>query len=462
MGTTDQCIGTTTTLIDITSGGTWSSSNPAVAAISASTGLLTAISAGTTTISYSIAGGTGCAGVASITDTVSTMPAHAAITGTTNTCAGTTTTLSTTATGGIWSSRSTAIAMVNTAGTVTGVTAGTTYIYYTVSNACGAVRDSALVTIHALPDAGTVSALYTSVCAGSELNLSETATGGTWSSADPAIATVNTAGAVTGVTAGTTVINYTVTNTSGCTAEAAITITVGNALPLATVSPATATICPGHAAVMAVTGAGTGVTYEWLRNGIEISGANAESYTAATTGSYSVIVGNGSCSETIEGTVVSAAPIPTIAFIAPDELETGVFTTYQWFKNGVAIAAANSRLITESGAGSYTVVVTNGTGCTDTSAAYIVNSGTGTAVATVSTNDNIIIYPNPATSELHIEAPRGVEVSVRILAMDGREVIANTATATINVGALANGIYLVQIYDTNGLLLKTAKFTKAE
>ncbi len=466
MGTTDQCIGTTTTLIDITSGGTWSSSNPAVAAISASTGLLTAISAGTTTISYSIAGGTGCAGVASITDTVSTMPAHAAITGTTNACAGTTTTLSIPTgigtTGGTWSSGNTAIATVNTAGTVTGITAGTTYIYYTVSNACGSVRDSALVTIHALPDAGTVSALFTSVCAGSELNLAETTTGGTWSSADPAIATVNTAGAVTGVTAGTTVINYTVTNTSGCTAEAAITITIGNALPLATVSPATATICPGHAAVMTVTGAGTGVTYEWLRNGIEISGANAESYTAATTGSYSVIVSNGSCSETIAGTVVSAAPIPTIAFIAPDELETGVFTTYQWFKNGVAIAAANSRLITESGAGSYTVVVTNGTGCTDTSAAYIVNSGTGTAVATVSTNDNIIIYPNPATSELHIEAPRGVEVSVRVLAMDGREMIANTTTTTINVGALANGIYLVQIYDTNGLLLKTAKFTKAE
>jgi hypothetical protein len=254
-----------------------------------------------------------------------------------------------------------------------------------------------------------------------------------------------------------------VTNTSGCSAEAAITITVGNTLPTATVSPATATICPGHAATMAVTGAGTGVTYEWLRNGIEISGANAESYTAANTGTYSVIVSNGSCAETIAGTVVSAAPVPTITFIAPDELETGVFTTYQWFKNGVAIAAANSRLITESGAGSYTVVVTNGSGCTDTSAAYIVNSGGGgTAVATVSTNDNIIIYPNPATSELHIEAPRGVEVSVRVLAMDGREVIANTTTITINVGALANGIYLVQIYDTNGLLLKTAKFTKAE
>ena len=463
MGTTDQCMGTTTTLIDITSGGTWSSSNPAVASISASTGMLTAISAGTTTISYSIAGGTGCAGVASVTDTVSTMPAHTAITGIANTCAGNTTTLSTTATGGIWSSRSTAIATVNTAGTVMGVTAGSTYIYYTVSNACGSVRDSALVTIHALPDAGTVSALFTSVCAGSTLNLSETATGGVWSSADPLIATVNTAGAVTGVTAGTTVINYTVTNTSGCSAEAAITITVGNALPLATVSPATATICPGHAATMAVTGAGTGVTYEWLRNGIEISGANAESYTAATTGTYSVIVSNGSCAETIAGTVVSAAPVPTITFIVPDELETGVFTTYQWFKNGVAIAAANSRLITESGAGSYTVVVTNGSGCTDTSAAYIVNSGGGgTAVATVSTNDNIIIYPNPATSELHIEAPRGVEVSVRVLAMDGREVIANTTTAMINVGALVNGIYLVQIYDTNGLLLKTAKFTKAE
>ena len=465
MGTTDQCMGTTATLADMTSGGTWSSSNPAVATINPSTGLLTAVSAGTTVISYSITGGTfGCTGAASVTETVSTVPVHTAITGTTNTCAGNSTTLASTAAGGVWSSRSTAIATVSSTGDVTGIAAGSTYIYYTVSNACGSVRDSALVTVHGLPSAGTITALFTSVCAGSEVNLTESITGGTWSTAGVTIATVTTTGTVTGITAGTTTINYTVMNTSGCTASAGITITVGAALPMATITPNSATICHGHPVTLSVT-ATAGVTYQWLRNGTVITGATGDTYTATTTGNYSVIISNGICSQTVTGATITAAPTPIITFIAPNELETGSFATYQWFKNGVAISGGNSRIITESGAGHYLVVVSDATGCTDTSAIYTVTGGTGTGnvgVSTTNTDENIIIYPNPASSELHVEVPQGTAVTVRILSMDGRVVIGDTENKDINVSHLANGVYLVQVYDTTGLLIKTAKFTKTE
>ena len=467
MGTTDQCMGTTATLADMTSGGTWSSSNPAVATINPSTGLLTAVSAGTTVISYSITGGTfGCTGAASVTETVSTVPVHTAITGTTNTCAGNSTTLSSTATGGVWSSRSTAIATVSSTGDVTGIAAGSTYIYYTVSNACGSVRDSALVTVHGLPSAGTITALFTSVCAGSEVNLTESVTGGTWSTADASIATVTATGVVTGITAGTTTINYSVTNTSGCLASAGITITVGPALPTATIIPNSATICHGHAITMSVT-ATAGVTYQWLRNGTVITGATGDTYTTTGTGNYSVIISNGICSQTVTGATITAAPTPIITFIAPNELETGSFATYQWFKNGVAISGGNSRIITESGAGHYLVVVSDATGCTDTSAIYTVTGGTGTGnvgVSTTNTDENIIIYPNPASSELHVEVPQSITtaISIRILSMDGRVVIGSTENRDINVSHLANGVYLVQVYDTTGLLIKTAKFTKTE
>lgn len=50
------CIGTTTTLSDTTSGGAWSSSNIAVGSIDSLTGVVTGLSGGTTTISYTVAG----------------------------------------------------------------------------------------------------------------------------------------------------------------------------------------------------------------------------------------------------------------------------------------------------------------------------------------------------------------------------------------------------------------------
>jgi len=54
-------------------------------------------------------------------------------------------------------------------------------------------------------------------------------------------------------------------------------------------------------------------------------------------------------------------------------LFTGTYTTYQWFKNGVAIPGATSNTVTYGTNGDvFIVVVSDGNGCTDTSTAYIV------------------------------------------------------------------------------------------
>ena len=73
------------------------------------------------------------------------------------------------------------------------------------------------------------SAGLTAVCVNVSTNLSSNITGGTWSSSAPSIATVNGAGQVTGVSAGTVTIKYTVTTTCG-TNVASYTMTV-NAAP---------------------------------------------------------------------------------------------------------------------------------------------------------------------------------------------------------------------------------------
>ncbi len=56
-GSTSVCIGLTTVLTDAATGGSWSSSNTAVATIGTSVGLVTTVSAGTANITYSLAGG---------------------------------------------------------------------------------------------------------------------------------------------------------------------------------------------------------------------------------------------------------------------------------------------------------------------------------------------------------------------------------------------------------------------
>jgi len=87
-GTTSVCIGATTTLANSTAGGVWTSSNTGVATIHPSTGLVTSVSAGTTSITYK----TECGGVSTVTFTVSALPV-AVITGTNSICTGQTNTI---------------------------------------------------------------------------------------------------------------------------------------------------------------------------------------------------------------------------------------------------------------------------------------------------------------------------------------------------------------------------------
>src|SRR5580692_11333191 len=83
IGDTFVCIGSTTYFNDTTSGGAWSSSNTAVATINTS-GEVTGILPGTSTITYSV-------GPSYATITVNVYPAPAPITGPSNVCGGTVT-----------------------------------------------------------------------------------------------------------------------------------------------------------------------------------------------------------------------------------------------------------------------------------------------------------------------------------------------------------------------------------
>lgn len=225
-----------------------------------------------------------------------------------------------------------------------------------------------------------------------------------------------------------TTTTYTATATvNGCSASANSIVTV-NQLPAITAqpSPATQTVCPGSTVIYSVTATGTGITYQWRRNGVgltdgvQILGSNTPTLrifnvAAANAGNYDCVV-NGVCApaatSTVATLVVGAAPTigtqpanATICAITAINQTTATFTVaasgspapsiYQWQISTDAGATwtnlANSTLSTASpfysgvftssltvtnapaslNGARYRVIVTNGCAQSTTSGAAI-------------------------------------------------------------------------------------------
>ena len=182
---------------------------------------------------------------------------------------------------------------------------GNINIMYYATNACGTNNDVAVLTITALPSAGTISGT-TSVCINSTTALSSSVSGGTWSSSNNSVASVNVStGIVTGVAAGTATITYTVT-VGSCTNTTTTTVTV-NSLPTATIAAAGSTsFCDGGSVTLMGPSAPAGMTYTyaWSSNGNVITGATSNTYLATGSGNYTVTVTNNNGCQDMDTVVI--------------------------------------------------------------------------------------------------------------------------------------------------------------
>jgi uncharacterized protein YjdB len=209
------CQGVPVTFTDAAPGGTWSSSNPAIAAADPALGDITGLTAGVFVTSYTLP--TGCF-VTTPPITVNVPPAP--ITGPAALCMGSAATYGETATGGIWTSSAPAVATIDSfSGLATPVAPGTTVLDY--SNGCGSgVTDT--ITINPLPD--SIAGVF-DACAAHVTYLTDATPGGVWSSINPSIATVSGSGIVTGVTYGIATIDYTLPTSCFVTETVSITHT---------------------------------------------------------------------------------------------------------------------------------------------------------------------------------------------------------------------------------------------
>ena len=116
-------------------------------------------------------------------------------------------------------------------------------------------------------------------------------------------------------------------------------------------------------------------SYQWARNGEDISGATAVTYKAEVSGDYTVRVtdSHGCVGTSVPYTVSIFPPPETPVVLGPSSgcaetgalLNTGTYASYQWYVNGTLITGATNQtyLTTESGFNYYTVSVTDTNGC---------------------------------------------------------------------------------------------------
>ena len=342
-GPTSMCAGSSITLSSSIGGLTWSSSNTGIATVGG-TGVVTGISPGVVTI-YCPPGG------CSSSYTVTVNPV-AAITGTPYMCMGYTTTLTSSVTGGTWSSSAGGIAGVSSAGVVSGVSGGTATISYTTSAGCTSTR---IVTVNPVaPITGT-----TALCVGGTTTLNDAVTGGTWFSTNTGVATVGpTTGVVSGVAAGTSIITY--TTPAGCTSVTTVNVVILTAIT------GTNVVCQGSTTTL-FDGSGGGI---WTsgNTGIATIGVSSGVVSGVSGGIANITyTGGGGCYTTTTVTVNPVSPIT-----GPMSMCQGFSTTLAdaltggtWSSSTPAVATVTSTTGVVSGitAGTSTITYISTFGC---------------------------------------------------------------------------------------------------
>lgn len=369
-GTPTLCVGGSSTLTDLSAGGTWSSSNTSVATVTS--GIVVGMSAGTATISYT----TTCASPATTVVTVYAAPS--AIAGPSTVCQGQTITLTNTSGGGSWSSSSPSYATVGAStGVVTGIFPGAVNISY--SNSCGT---PATKSVTVLPAPSGITG-QDSVCeGGGVLSLTNATHGGTWSISPVAYASIagDTSGhaTVTGIATGTALVTY--TTTTGCSAYKTVTVA-----PLPPAIVGTGALCPG--AVVTLSDPLPGGTWVSSAPGIAtISSSGTVIGVAAGTTVISYRQGCGAAT-----TVVTVYPVPS-TIIGDSVVCVGGTTTYAnavlggtWSSSIPSRASVmpTSGVITGISAGISNITYTVPGGCYKVRQVKVVNYPSGSITGTM-------------------------------------------------------------------------------
>ncbi len=227
---------------------------------------------------------------------------------------------------------------------------------------------------------------------------------------------------------------YTVNTTSpgGCTGTASATVVI-NPLPTPVIT-GTLSFCPNSSTTLTASAGFT--TYAWTG---PVTGSNA-TLAANAAGTYTVTVSDAAgCQGAATATVTaSTAPTPTITgnlSICPGtstQLDAGAgFTTYVW----TGPVTGSLQTLLANAAGTYTVSVTDASGCSGTASATVTLGG---ATVTITGSTTVCAVGTTTTT---LDAGTFATYSWS----DGTSVIGTTQTVSVGVGT-----YTVTVTDNTG------------
>ena len=518
-GGSQICRTTSITLSSTASGGTWTSSAPSIVTVNPSTGVAYGVALGTATITYSVTGACGT-GRTTYRDTVVNTISGGSITVPASLCPlGTGTAIRVSGSGGgTWSSSNTSVASINSStGVIYGVTPGTVTISYSVSNACGSVLSTLPATVGPHPPA---IAGPSSVCVNSAVTLSDSVTGGLWTSSNSSIAVAAAGlGTVTGAATGSATITY--TTPAGCIVTTPITV---NRIP----SPITGTfhVCPnaitsisdttvggtwisadttkakftGPGSVKGVASGTVTVSYALPVTGCAVTASiivnpqpgfivgspavcatsidSLSNYTAggtwtASPSSVATIDASGALHSVSAGTVAITYTLPTscnvIRNITVHPLPVPVISL-NWGTNTFSVANyytsyqwfENGSLVTGASINTFSVADNGSYKVIVRDTFGCVDSSTyvvaNLSVKSLTVRDDIKLSPNPASGFVNIDAPFAVKVI--ITSVDGKVMMERDNARTLDIGAIPYGVYMVVLYNEAGEKVSVNKLIK--
>jgi len=304
-GNVPVCQGSMDTVFDDSTGGVWTGNNPGVGIVSFSNGIVTGVSGGTFTITYTIST-TGCYTTA--IDTVYPLPS--AITGTSYMCLNQTTILRDATLGGTWSSSNTAVTTITSSGVATGVTLGSAVITYTMPTGCYVTQ---LVTVQPHPSI-TIRPVHEICIGGADTLFTSSVPLSSFTWAPPYALSLVPLGPTKPIVTPTVTTVYTVTATSvefGCISDTTITVQVDSLLRFIKIVGKDS-ICAGTCDTLMASG--RNLTYFAWKPAVALSGVRADTVVACpdtTTNYTATAIDAYGCRDSVEFKV-TVNPLPNL------------------------------------------------------------------------------------------------------------------------------------------------------
>lgn len=231
------------------------------------------------------------------------------------------------------------------------------------------------------------------------------------------------------------------------TASQNITITEPTAPQTPTITAnSQTTFCQGDSVVLSSSSANS---YLWSNT------ATSQSTTIFNSVSVTVTTFDISgCSATSVATVVTVNPLPPTPTITQigNTLTSSSASGNQWFRNDTIISGATSQNYSASLNGLYSVQVTDGNGCSSTSAPF---SFTFTGIQEITAAQNIFVAPNPTNGKFKLQFGQMQPVEIKIYNNIGAIIYqTKNFTTDIDLSNQPKGNYFILIQTSETTLSK--------